>query len=111
MLLQCKKKKKSSGATLADFKSLPLSFPQSHPPLSSLFLSVNMAGEEHKKGRVSELEGQQQASGRAMFLLSAPQREGAKEGSEERGREHQRGGGEEEWSRFFPFFWGLPGKS
>lgn len=57
--------------------------PQSHPPLSSFLLSVNMSGEEHKKGRVSELEGQRRASGRAMFLLSGPQREGAKEGSKE----------------------------
>lgn len=44
-----------------------------------------MSGEEHKKGRVSELEGQQRASGRAMFLLSGPQREGAKEGEREGG--------------------------
>lgn len=42
-----------------------------------------MSGEAHKKGRVSELEGQQQASGRAVFLLSRPQREGAKEGKQE----------------------------
>lgn len=61
-----------------------------------------MSGEEHKKGRVSELEGQQRASGRAMFLLSGPQREGAKEGSKERGREYQRGGGMEQLFFFFP---------
>lgn len=90
ILLQCKI---SINTTLADFKSLPTSFPQSHPPLSSFFLSVNMSGEEHKKGRVSELEGQQRASGRAMFLLSGPQREGAKEGSRERGS-MRRGEGE-----------------
>lgn len=58
-----------------------------------------MSGEEHKKGRVSELEGQQRASGRAMFLLSGPQREGAKEGSRERGS--MRGGEEGEWSSLF----------
>lgn len=46
-----------------------------------------MSGEEHKKGRVSELEGQQRASGRAMFLLSGPLREGAKEGGNARGAE------------------------
>lgn len=47
-----------------------LSSPQSFP--------ANMSEEEaHKKGRASELEGQQRASGRAMFLLSGPQREGA----------------------------------
>ena len=40
--------------------------------LLSPSVSVNMSGEEHKKGRASELEGQQQASGRAMFLLSEP---------------------------------------
>lgn len=67
-----------------------------------------MSGEEHKKGRVSELEGQQRASGRAMFLLSGPQREGAKEGSKKRGKEYEWGGGEGA-----AFFWGggLPGKS
>lgn len=54
-----------------------------------------MSGEEHKKGRVSELEGQQRASGRAMFLLSEPQREGAKEG------ESMRGGGAKEQPLFF----------
>lgn len=68
----------------ADFKYLRHSLSQSQPPLSSS-LSVNMSGEEHKKGRVSELEGQQRASGRAMFLLSGPQREGAKEGEREAG--------------------------
>lgn len=41
-----------------------------------------MSGEEHKKGRASELEGQQQASGRAMFLLSGPQRGGGGGGVE-----------------------------
>lgn len=65
-----------------------------------------MSGEEHKKGRVSELEGQQQASERAMFLLSRPQREGAKEESRER-RSVRRA--KEEWSSLF--FLGLPGKS
>lgn len=95
ILLQCKKPPKTTkNTTLADFKSLHHSFPQSHPPLSSFFLSVNMSGEEHKKGRVSELEGQQRASGRAMFLLSGPQREGAKEGEREGGRECERRGGE-----------------
>lgn len=88
---------KSKSTTLADFKSLPASFPQSHPPLSFFFLSVNMSGEEHKKGRVSELEGQQQASGRAMFLLSGPQREGEKEGK----REHKGSKGGMEQSVFF----------
>lgn len=67
-----------------------------------------MSGEEHKKGRVSELEGQQRASGRAMFLLSGPQREGAKEGSRERGRE---GGGLVVSEQPFFFFLGLQGKS
>lgn len=56
-----------------------------------------MSGEEHKKGRVSELEGQQQASGRAMFLLSGPLREGAKrEAGNERGKEP-----EEKWISLF----------
>lgn len=54
-----------------------------------------MSGEEHKKGRVSELEGQQRASGRAMFLLSGPLREGAKrEAGNEEGRERGEGGRE-----------------
>lgn len=58
-----------------------------------------MSGEEHKKGRVSELEGQQQASGRAMFLLSGPQREGGK-GGKQGVRER-----EDEWiSLFFSWF-------
>lgn len=54
------KKKKLKRSTLADLKPLRHSFP-SEPPssLSPFFLSVNMSGEEHKKGRVSELEGQQ----------------------------------------------------
>lgn len=65
-----------------------------------------MSGEEHKKGRRSELEGQQQASGRAMFLLSRPQREGAKEESRER-RTVRRA--KEEWRRLF--FLGMPRKS
>lgn len=71
-----------------------------------------MSGEEHKKGRVSELEGQQRASGRAMFLLSGPQREGAKEGSKERegGSVSEEGGGMEQQSSLFFFFLGLPGK-
>lgn len=59
-----------------------------------------MSEEEHKKGRVSELEGQQRASGRAMFLLSGPQREGAKSGSREGGREGVREE-EEEWISLF----------
>lgn len=66
---------------------------------------ANMSEEEaHKKGRASELEGQQRASGRAMFLLSGPQREGAET---EGGREE-----EEEWISS-PFFLSssLPGKS
>lgn len=44
---------------------------------------------------MSELEGQRQASGRAMFLLSGPQREGEKEGWSETGSVR---GAKEEWS-------------
>lgn len=62
-----------------------------------------MSEEEYKKGRVSELEGQQQASGRAMFLLSGPQREGGSEGGSVKGG---KGGTEQP-----VFFLGLPGKS
>lgn len=61
-----------------------------HPPLPSFFLSVNTSGGEHKKGRVSELEGQQQASGRAMFLLSGPQREGGRKAGKEYEEEEER---------------------
>lgn len=44
---------------------------------------------------MSELEGQQQASGRAMFLLSGPQREGAGEGGkQERSMRRRRRNGE-----------------
>lgn len=86
-----------SSTSPVDFKPLLLSFPQSHPPFFSFFLSVNMSGEEHKKGRVSELEGQQRASGRAMFLLSGALREGAKrEAGNEGGKEP-----EEKWISLF----------
>ncbi len=68
-----------------------------------------MSGEEHKKGRVSELEGQQRASGRAMFLLSGPQREGATEGSKERGREFEWGGGGGGTEQAAFFFWAYQG--
>lgn len=74
--LNCATIQKTNQKQPVDFKTLYHSFTQSHPPLSSS--SVNMSGEEHKKGRASELEGQQQAFGRAMFLLSEPQREGVK---------------------------------
>lgn len=46
-----------------------------------------MSGGEHKKARVSELEGQQQASARAMFLLSGGKAAGCEERDEEGVRE------------------------
>lgn len=50
---------------------------------------------------MSELEGQQLASGRAMFLLSGPQREAAKQGTPEDERERWVWGGEEKWNSLF----------
>lgn len=73
------KRNKSNSTTRADLSVR-------RPPLPSFFLSVNTSGGEHKKGRVSELEGQQRASGRAMFLLSGPQWEGGKQGRSMRRR-------------------------
>lgn len=88
--------------------SSPCATPPSHPPswshppppLSSFFLSVNTSGEEHKKGRVSELEGQQQGLWEShVSFVRAPERE---RGKKERKREHRHRG--REAGMKWPFF-------
>lgn len=99
--MEKKKKKVKEKQSLADFKPLRHSFP-SEPPssLSSFFLSVNMSGEEHKKGRVSELEGQQRGLWEShVSFVRAP------EGGSERGEGGVGAGeGKQEWSGLFFVF-------